>query len=715
MIKHSREKPTAGAGERRSAGVATWHAGTKHLTLVSVATMLGAVWGSKAWAEPPECASAAQQGPMFVTEDCIDSGLNQPVIEVDEWRDTPVRHRYVNGRFEGTTTRFSFYFPPQDRYGGRFFQYTQPAPSGAMGAENTAQNNIEFGGDSGAYYVQTNGGGDASVDVTISGYRADAAAAKFSRALASEMYGTHRPYGYHYGGSGGGFKTISGAEHTSGVWDGSLPFVIGSPMALPNVYSVRANALRVLRRGNRCDGLIDAIEPGGSGDIYAGLNQEERDGLAEATRFGFPPRGWYACKFMEVGALPLIGPIVASLDPTYFTDFWTLPGYLGTDPNSSVGEDRVQLETSVRALVPTAVGAQGVQGLPSGLQLTDVPTRGDFTSYALVVLSGAAAGQTLPMAGLVDGVARFTFTANADVAASIQPGDRVRIDNSDFLAIQTYHRHQVPSRDFYVFDQFRAPDGTPSYPQRKALLGPQISGTGTVQNGRIHGKMILMETMMDIDALPWQADWYRSKVKEYLGSRLDSEFRLYFIDNADHGSEIVGPLNGQIVDQGRSAARLIPYRPVLESILLDLVLWVEAGQAPVASSRYRVDDDGQIDLPSHALLRRGIQAVVHLRANGAKRAEVATGEPVELTADIRMPANAGEIVSVEWDFEGVGDYPVVETLGGSQRNLRLTATHVFSRPGTYYPVLRATSQRERSSGSRWARIANLDRVRVVVE
>ena len=28
--------------------------------------------------------------------------------------------------------------------------------------------------------------------------------------------------------------------------------------------------------------------------MYAGLNREEREALAEVTRMGFPPRAWFA-------------------------------------------------------------------------------------------------------------------------------------------------------------------------------------------------------------------------------------------------------------------------------------------------------------------------------------------------------------------------------------------------------------------------------------
>ena len=53
--------------------------------------------------------------------------------------------------------------------------------------------------------------------------------------------------------------------------------------------------------------IIDAVEPGGSGNLYAGLNNEEKSALQEATRMGFPPKSWYEYKDMGIhGFLVLI-------------------------------------------------------------------------------------------------------------------------------------------------------------------------------------------------------------------------------------------------------------------------------------------------------------------------------------------------------------------------------------------------------------------------
>ena len=150
------------------------------------------------------------------------------------------------------------------------------------------------------------------------------------------MYGEHRPYGYCYGGSGGGYKTMSCMENTD-VWDGGVPFIIGSPMSLPNVFAVQAHAMRIL--WEKFPQIVDAVDPGGSGDMYAGLSAEEREALEEVTRMGFPPRAWFDVKRIAqgyTGVWSMLGNNMIKYDPEYFEDFWNVPGYLGANPTESL-------------------------------------------------------------------------------------------------------------------------------------------------------------------------------------------------------------------------------------------------------------------------------------------------------------------------------------------------------------------------------------------
>src|SRR5262249_25230662 len=100
------------------------------------------------------------------------------------------------------------------------------------------------------------------------------------------------------------------------------------------------------------------------------------------------------------------------------------------------------------------------------------------------------------------------------------------------------------------------------------------------------------------------------------------------------------------------------------------------------------------------------------------RAEVVVGQPVTFSAVIEVPPHAARVVAAAWDFEGAGDFPVVEPLtdpDASRTRVPLKATHAFSRPGTYFPALRAASQRQGDAEIPYARIQNLGRDRVVVK
>ena len=171
-----------------------------------------------------------------------------------------------------------------------------------------------------------------------------AAVAEYCRVKAQELYGAHRVYGYVYGGSGGGYKTMSCIENTT-AFDGAVPYVIGSPMSLPNCLTVQAHGIRVLR--NCWERITDAVEPGGSGDIYAGLTQDESEALKEILSMGFPVRMCASLGERDDGSLPVLSPVVHQMDPSYFTDFWEKPGYLGSDPGGTAVRDRICMRTHV--------------------------------------------------------------------------------------------------------------------------------------------------------------------------------------------------------------------------------------------------------------------------------------------------------------------------------------------------------------------------------
>lgn len=103
-----------------------------------------------------------------------------------------------------------------------------------------------------------------------------------------------------------------------------------------------------------------------------------------------------------------------------------------------------------------------------------------------------------------------------------------------------------------------------------------------------------------------------------------------------------------------------------------------------------------------------------LKVNGGARADVTVGQPVTFSATIEVPPNAGKVVAVEWNFDGTGGY-VPGELGTIGANASVKATHTYAKPGTYFPVLRASSQREGDPKTEFAGVQNLGRVRVVVK
>jgi hypothetical protein len=685
--------------------------------------------------------AAAQQAPTTATPlytPETDPLFAKPYVDIDEWRDGPVRHRYVHGGFRGTDTRFSFYFPPKEQYEGRFFQHITPVPDN----ENLAQkmpageyNKVGSSFESGAYFVETNGGGSIDLsrgslalsDPTITAYKANAAAAAYSRKVALEMYGGKRPYGYAYGGSGGGFRTIGSAENTRDVWDGFVPYVIGSTMAIPNMFSVRMQALRVLR--DKFPQIIDAMEPGGSGNPYAGLNEREAAVLREVERMGFPMETWFGYKTMGLHGFAALYGGVAAADPTYFTDFWTKPGYLGHDHPEYFTQDWIQFASTVAEPITAAEAARlglstnpfeqqdrgGVdtayKGPPEdadkvvGFRLSEMPPQVYFLGGDLLVTSGAAKGKRLTLSTL-QGDAVMLGLADPAAVAQVKVGDAVTVDNSNFLAMETYHRHQVPGPDFKVWDQFRDAAGKPLYPQRPMLLGPVFvkATSGSEMTGDFDGKMIVAASLWDREAMPWQADWYRQRVAAHLGPRTDDNFRIWYTDHALHGDE----------PTTESADRVVTYVPTLQEALRDLSAWVERGVAPPPSTVYTVENGQVIPAPT-AAERRGIQPTVDLSVADGERIEVAAGQTVTFTGMIEVPPAAGSLVAARWDFEGEGRFAIASPIAAGAKRATITATHRFDKPGTYFPALKAFSHREGNALNPYRQVRNLDRVRVVVK
>ena len=691
----------------------------------------------------------------------IYDGKNDPefsrgIIDQDEMRvrdlgnGKQAAYRFLHGYFQGTNVKFSFCFPEKETYQGRFYQYLSPFPGPdeelASLPVTGPDDKIGFCIKNGAYYVESNMGskerfGQTS-DETIS-YRSCAAVAEFSRVKAKEIYGyDHRPYGYVYGGSGGGYRTIACIENTN-AFDGAVPYVIGSPYAIPSCQTTRAYAERVLR--DKIKAIADIMDAGGSGDPYAILNDMEKDALEEVTAFGYPLKSWFASIGMDDGSLTVIMPLIKQMDPLYFEDYWTKEGYLGNDPSGSAVKDRIKYETFVsHVFIPLQEEAKVDKDRDAGKKEQKIDTRnGVDNAWKKMILSSGNIGepfleleqgigkenpyiqglvceiQTGEMTGRkllvsrIDGTRIFFKDGYGmdhilETLKGVKCGDKISLDNSDYIAVQTYHRHQVPTPDFTAWDRYRDKDGNPALPQRNLLLGPLISsnGTGSRQTGKINGKVIICASLMDEQAYPWQADWYRRKINSVSGKKEDADCRIWYFDHTLHGDET----------KTTNELYVTSYVGGLKQALLDLAQWVENGEEPLPSSAYQVQA-GQIAAPENAVERGGIQPVVKVFANGEKCVHVKAGEQVLFTAEAEVPDKAGILTYVEWSFEGEeafsykGDFTLSD--GGCRGKAECHYTYVKS--GTYFTVVRVMSQRDGDKEDLYTQVRNIDRVRIVVE
>ncbi|KAL5592061.1 hypothetical protein FOVSG1_010950 [Fusarium oxysporum f. sp. vasinfectum] len=637
-------------------------------------------------------------GVWKITEDCVDPLYSQPVIDGEVHETRPVPHLRVSGHFDGTAVDFNIYLP-ENGWKGRFFQLVYPLQN------STASNReIGFGADSGGYTVRASG---------LPTYRGDAAAAKVGMMIAREYYKPKdkRIHGYIYGGSGGSLVTVGAMENTIGIWSGALTLVQAVPVSINN-WSVRALAGLVLE--NKSGEIEDVLRPGGSGDVYSSLSPTERTAFEEATALGVPIKGWES--FYETGASESLweslrtvsGAAVTRMDPTYVDDFWNKPGYLGSE-HSSLGEifrkEMLDYKTSIISI------RRGVNQIPVGLTLEKAPksARAYWLDIILLSKDGEALGKITAKGRNDNNNKTVTLHHDNDLAilSLLQEGNQVHISNRMFLAMHAIHRHSVPkSADFYGYDYLRDSNADPIYPQRPVLVAEQIAWSasgGASFSGKFNGKMIVMDNLMDVDAFPWHADWYKNQVKKAYGDEADNKFRLHYSENADHQ---MGPV---VVSK---SSRVVDFTGLYEQHLRDLSIWCETGIYPSTPTNYTIRNS-QVRLPATAPERKGIQPVVDLTINGGKQAEVKTGSIVTFKVRVEVPPGTGKAFALEWDFEGTGHF-VKKVFREVVRPVETAGYYTYSQAGTFFPTVRAASYREEKVDSPYSLALNLGRVQVVV-
>ena len=699
----------------------------------SAAAALAMVAATKAGAAAPSMLETASYVPT-------DKDFGQPFIDVDEQRRQPRPHRYVHGGFAGTDTRFSFYFPAKDRYAGRFMHWIEGGGGGNELSTQVPQGDvlIDAAGwaflydtafdDLNGYLLETNQGYirlAAPTGKRVAPWQASAESARFSRHVAKQIYGTAPHHGY-VGGIGGGPLTQQLLENAADVYSGGTPQICPSSETSPWTAQARAQYFIGTDGMKR---VIDALEPGGSGDPFASLSKLQREALSDMYRAGWPRGAENQLQNFKHAMLGM-GAVLKS-DPTYFTDFWTVPGYAGKDqlddlkPYIVQGKAKVTRVYSVRESMEPTTFAWYKTLDPNTPFAVDVDMGGDarrFFGSRMTVTSGGAKDKNFIIYETKIGLSANPIPG---MMSGVQVGDEVEFDNRDFIAFIHYFLHTIQSSDdfrektgqnFSLVGRPFTTDGKPIHPQRPS----SVSHGGRIKlKGAFEPKMIVVYSTRDIWGWPVMTD-FDEVYKARYGAKLSDRYRLYWADGGsiappqaaggfNFGGENLLVWETRMIDfqysMGRQAWRYLKE-------------WVEDGKAPPAGTSFSFSKDNELLLPATASERKGIQPVVNLTivggTRGGKRIDVSAGQSVSFEGSIDAPPGAGSIVIAEWDFLEVGDYPLKDPAArGTATSLRVKADHVFTKPGVYFVALRGGLHRDGAKG-RGEPTHHLDRVRVVV-
>ncbi|MDG2005209.1 MAG: PKD domain-containing protein [Novosphingobium sp.] len=612
--------------------------------------------------------------------------------------------------------KYVWRFPAKPFWRNRSFEQQHPTGGGIV------DNRMAF--TNGAFSVNWLSN---SIPNAVASHRHEAAATKVAWAYANKLYGnTDRIYSYFWGCSGGGTVTMAAAENVTGVWAGVLPKCIGTNGDAPyHSFYWQAHYTMGIPQAKR-DAIAAAAVPGGTGDVYAGLNSEEKSVLNEFIAAGYPLAiiGRHFARLT-----PLVDPIDIRLaDQGYEHDFWSKPGYAGANPPNYLTAAKVDGFATITDIT------RNDQGVPIVIQFdpATIPAMGTTGDNYLEYYVYAADGKTRlidPTRSFgppTENKRRFSLMGNLDVATgtlsltgtnrdyfggqspitnsallldALTVGSKIRINNRFILAMYYYPRHSNIA-GVRSHDQYRNADGSARYPQRKDISVLTHSNYrtmgGRIETGDIKTKAIILEGMADQLSWPIFNVGYAERIEKKLGpGKAEDMMRFYLHDNGSHSTGAGQP-------------------GIFQQAVIDLMAWAEQGIEPPPSSRYTIDN-GQVILAPEAADRHGLQPVINFTANGGVRAVVGVNQPVELVARLEMPPAAGKITQFHWTVGSIND-EAATILSTPQVLHNVKRTVSFATPGTYVVRLHVNGQRDgHVAPSNQTLAQNFKDVRVVVQ
>lgn len=665
----------------------------------------------------PILKEAGIEPQLLIDGNCTDPDYNETTFVIDKTEqltfqvpDGPlIPYTQVTGHFPATKTldtlpagvrqspttfqqNYVLRFPAKAFWRNRSFEQQHPSGGGVV------DNRMAF--TNGAFSVNWM---SASAPNAVATHRHEAAATKVAKAYANKLYGnTAKIYSYFWGCSGGGTVAMAAAENVTGVWDGVQPQCIGTSIdAQYHSFYWQAHYTMALSQEKR-DAIAAAAVPGGTGDIYAGLNDEEKSVLNEFLAAGYP-LPIIGKHFTQL--TPLIDPIDIRLgDPTYEDDFWSKPGYAGANPPNYLKAASIDGWATITGITRDAAGAvTAVQFDPATVPAMG-PTKGNYVEFWVYDANGKrlidptrAFGpppenkRRFSLQGNLDSATgKLTLTgSNKDIFGGETPitnsplllgglavGSKVRVNNRFILAMYYYPRYSVVA-GIKSHDQYRNADGSPKYPQRTDLGALTHSSYrtmgGRIETGDIKTKIMLMEGMSDQLSWPIFNVGYAERVQKTLGPVKSNEMMRFYLH--DNGSHAWGGGEPGIFQQS----------------MQDMMAWVEKGVAPPPSTRYTVRN-GQVVPEAKAADRHGLQPVINVTANGGARAVVGVNQPVNLIATLEMPPKTGLITQYGWTVAGTDEAATV--LAKPLPLVQVNRTITFPTPGTYIVRLNVNGQRD---------------------
>jgi len=405
-------------------------------------------------------------------------------------------------------------------------------------------------------------------------------------------------------------------------------------------------------------------------------------------------------------------------DPGYFEDFWTVRGYVGAD-DQNLAQQVYEVTTTVGSVL-TAEDLLARGGNISAVYYFDerhpvaiTLNDGDVSRMAggaITLLSGKAVGRELAISAVLgDALGAVTGPYGyPELFDGVAPGDEILVSNRKFLAQCYWPQYHLEGELEYRPNHTWAVDGQQIYPQRKHH---SFMNMGPDYLYHFDGKMILVQSTPDINHWEPAATEYHAMARRSFGDQLDDHFRLWW----NEGVPRTAMLEVGTPPKPHFSTWEVEFVGAVDQAVFDLIEWIENGKEPPPTTGYEYSPDGKVTLAPSAAERKGIQPVVRASANGAIRAEVKVSEPVNFEAEAEVPGGTGKIIGAEWDFEGDGTWPFKEEgIDGTSDSIRLSATHSFDTPGTYFPAVRVTAHRNGDIEATKGRLPNLGRVRVVV-